>query len=184
MSFRGRGGRGGRGRGGRGGFRGGRGGFNRYDEGPPDYVENLGVFLHSSEEFAIYKSVLPDKVPYFNAAVYLENKTKVGKVDEIFGQTEDVMFSVKVDEGYPAKAYEKNDKIYINPQKLLPKERFTDPEAYKKNRGSFGGGSRGGRGRGRGRGRGGFSRGGRGRGGRGSGFGSRGRGGFRGRKSF
>lgn len=27
-----------------------------------------------------------NKVPYFNAPVYLENKEQIGKVDEIFGQ--------------------------------------------------------------------------------------------------
>lgn len=27
-----------------------------------------------------------DKVPYFNAPVYFENKEQIGKVDEIFGK--------------------------------------------------------------------------------------------------
>lgn len=26
-----------------------------------------------------------EKIPYFNAGIYLENKTQIGKVDEIFG---------------------------------------------------------------------------------------------------
>lgn len=26
-----------------------------------------------------------EKIPYFNAPIYLENKTQIGKVDEIFG---------------------------------------------------------------------------------------------------
>lgn len=30
-----------------------------------------------------------NKVPYFNAPVYLENKEQIGKVDEIFGQLRD-----------------------------------------------------------------------------------------------
>ena len=32
-----------------------------------------------------------EKVPYFNAPVYLENKTQIGKVDEIFGQISNVV---------------------------------------------------------------------------------------------
>ena len=26
-----------------------------------------------------------EKIPYFNAPIYLQNKTQIGKVDEIFG---------------------------------------------------------------------------------------------------
>ena len=36
-----------------------------------------------------------EKVPYFNSPVYLENKEKIGKVDEIFGPIKDFWFSVK-----------------------------------------------------------------------------------------
>lgn len=32
-----------------------------------------------------------EKVPYFNAFVFLENKTQIGKVDEIFGPTTEVV---------------------------------------------------------------------------------------------
>ena len=42
---------------------------------------------------------LINQVPYFNAPVYLENKTKIGKVDEILGAVSDVHFSMKCDEG-------------------------------------------------------------------------------------
>ncbi len=44
----------------------------------------LGLFMHPCEEEMICKST-HEKVPYFNAAIYLENKTQIGKVDEIFG---------------------------------------------------------------------------------------------------
>ena len=33
-------------------------------------------------------------VPYFNAFTYLENKTKIGKVDEILGPTTEVVRAV------------------------------------------------------------------------------------------
>lgn len=42
--------------------------------------------MHPSEEYVIVKSDLTNKVPCFNRNVYLENKSKVGIVDEIFGQ--------------------------------------------------------------------------------------------------
>ncbi|KAJ8362189.1 hypothetical protein AAFF_G00390870 [Aldrovandia affinis] len=86
----GRGGFGGRG-GGRGGFQGGgRGGFNRQDYGPPEYVVALGEFMHPCEDDIVCRCVAQEnKVPYFNAPVYLENKEQIGKVDEIFGQLRD-----------------------------------------------------------------------------------------------
>jgi rRNA processing protein Gar1 len=34
----------------------------------------------------------PLQIPYFNAPIFLENKAKVGKVDEIFGKTTDVVW--------------------------------------------------------------------------------------------
>ena len=40
------------------------------------------------------------QIPYFNAPVYLENKTKIGKVDEILGAISDVHFSMICDEGW------------------------------------------------------------------------------------
>ena len=39
------------------------------------------------------------KIPYFNAPIYLENKTQIGKVDEILGPINQVMFTVKVGRG-------------------------------------------------------------------------------------
>ncbi len=43
--------------------------------------------MHPCEDEIICKCATNDnKVPYFNAPVYLENKEQIGKVDEIFGQ--------------------------------------------------------------------------------------------------
>merc|ERR1739838_805239 len=106
------------------------------------------------------------KIPYFNASVYLENKSKIGKVEEIFGGIMDVHFSVKMSDNMKADSFDKGTVFYIDPYKLLPLTRFTESEKPR-------GGGRGGRGGG--------SRGG-GFGGRGGGRGaSRGRGGSRGR---
>ena len=130
MSFRGgsRGGRGGSrgGFGGRGGSRGGfggRGGFSRVPEGPPDSVLEMGAFIHPCEGDIVCRSI-NTKVPYFNAPIYLENKTQVGKVDEILGPLNEVYFTIKCSEGVQATSFKEGDKFYISPLKLLPIERF------------------------------------------------------------
>ncbi|KAF9567641.1 Gar1-domain-containing protein [Agrocybe pediades] len=186
---------GGRGGGGRGG---GRGGFQQRDMGPPDQVLEMGTFVHAVEDEMFCSSLIPDKVPYFNAPIYLQNKSVIGKVDEILGPINEVYFSIKMGEGMVASSFKKGDKVYIGGDKLLPIERFLPKPKVaggvtKRGRGGAGGrgGGRGGPGRGfqrggsRGGSRGGFSG---GRGGGGGGFrggssrgGGGGRGGFGGR---
>ena len=173
--FRGGGGGNFRGGGGRGGFRRGdsRGGFNKgQDQGPPEQVVLLREFLHPCEDDIVCKCTTDEnKVPYFNAPDYLENKEQVGKVDEIFGQLRDFYFSVKLSENMKASSFKKLQKFYIHPYKLLPLQRFLPRPPGEK--GPPRGGGRGGQGGGPGRG---------GKGGRGGGFrGGRGGGGFRGR---
>ncbi|KAI9723666.1 MAG: H/ACA snoRNP pseudouridylase subunit [Candelaria pacifica] len=204
MSFRGgsrgRGGSfggGSRGGGNFGGRGGGRGGFQQ-SYGPPAAVLELGSFVHACEGEMVCESVNP-KIPYFNAPIYLENKTAIGKVDEILGPLNQVYFTIKPQEGIVATSFKSGDKFYIGGDKLLPLEKFLPkpkppPGAPKPKRAggaSRGGPMRGGRGftrgapRGAPRGRGGFGdRGGRGggrgfSGGRGGGFTSS-RGGARG----
>ncbi|XP_061427178.1 H/ACA ribonucleoprotein complex subunit 1 isoform X1 [Lethenteron reissneri] len=186
--YRGRGGGGGGfgGRGGGGGFRGrGRGGFNNYDQGPPEEVIEVGHYMHPCEDDLVVKCTTHEnKVPYFNAPIYLENKEQVGKVDEIFGQLRDFYFSVKLSQNMKANSFNKLQKLFIDPAKLLPLQRFLPrPGGERGARGGAGGGRgfRGGRGGGRGGGAGGFR--GRGRGG-GGGFRGGGRGGFGGGRGF
>ncbi|KAJ2359534.1 H/ACA snoRNP pseudouridylase subunit [Coemansia sp. RSA 2611] len=185
---------------GRGGFGGGRGGSRSFaPQGPPDTVQELGAFVHASEGEMVCKSTNA-KIPYFNAPVYLENKTQIGKVDEILGPINEVYFSVKMLDGVSAASFAASDKVFIGGDKLLPLERFLpkpkEAGVKKKKpaaggrggrggaRGGFGGrgGSRGGFG-GRGGARGGFGGRGGSRGGSRGGFGGRGgaRGGFGGR---
>jgi len=170
------------------GGRGGRGGFQQRDMGPPDQVLEMGTFIHAVEDEMLCSSLMPDKVPYFNAPIYLQNKSVIGKVDEILGPVNEVYFSIKMGEGMVASSFRKGDKVYIGGDKLLPVERFLPkPKVVggvtKRGRGR---GAPGGRGatRGPAGGRGGFQRGGaRGsnRGGPRGGFGARGAsGGFRG----
>ena len=118
-------------------------------------------------------------IPYFNAGIYLENKSKIGKVEEVFGPVNKVYFTIKTDPGVQATSFKKGDSVFIGTDKLLPLSRFTN-ESKPAGRGA------GGRGAGRGGGRGPPGRGGgrgppgRGRGPpafRGSGFSARGGGG-------
>jgi H/ACA ribonucleoprotein complex subunit 1 len=114
-------------------------------------------------------------IPYFNAGIYLENKSKIGKVEEVFGPINKVYFTIKPDSGVKASSFEPEDKVFIGTDKLLPLSRFTN-EGAKKSGGGKGGG-KGGKGGGRG------GKGGKG-GGKGKGFGGRGGGkggGFAGR---
>lgn len=137
-------------------------------------------FMHPCEDEIVCRSI-NTKIPYFNAPIYLENKTQVGKVDEILGPLNEVFFTIKCSEGVLATSFKEGDKFYIAPDKLLPIERFlpkpkvAGPPKPKKKRAPGAPGGRGGFG-GRGGGRGGFSRGG-GRGGFGGGRGGS-RGGF------
>eukprot|EP00210_Caulerpa_lentillifera_P000320 g313.t1 len=160
MSF-GRGHRGGRGRGGRfGGRSGGR--YNSTD--PPDYVIEVGTFEHPCEGEAVCKLTI-EKIPYFNAPIFKQNKIQIGKVEEIFGLMRSPFFTIKLNEGIVATSYSNGEKFYIDPNRLLPLERFLPSSNAKQPRSTPG------RGRGRGGGgrRGGFTprgRGGRFRGGR------------------
>ena len=180
---------------GRGGMRGGRGGRTgplQFQQGPPDTVLEMGTFMQSCEGDIVCRSVNV-KIPYFNAPIYLENKSQVGKVDEILGPLNEVFFTIKPSEGIQADSFKEGDKFYIGPDKLLPLERFLPKPVQHgpKPKRVGGGGGRGGRGGARG-GRGGSfggrggsfgARGGRGRGGSFGGRGGRG-GSFGGRGDF
>jgi len=69
-------------------------------------------------------SVNSDKVPWFNAPIYLQNKSVIGKVDEILGPINEMFFSVKMNEGMVAGSFKTGDKVYIAGDKLFPIDRF------------------------------------------------------------
>ena len=71
----------------RGGFRGGgRGGQSRpnWDE-PPREIIPVGEVMHPCEEFVVIRNGIEDMVPIFNRPVYMENKKKIGVIDDVFG---------------------------------------------------------------------------------------------------
>jgi H/ACA ribonucleoprotein complex subunit 1 len=84
----------------------------------------MGSFIHAVENEMLCSSLMSDKVPYFNAPIYLQNKSVIGKVDEILGPINEVYFSIKMNEGVVASSFQKGDKVYIGGDKLLPIERF------------------------------------------------------------
>ncbi|EEB16508.1 conserved hypothetical protein [Pediculus humanus corporis] len=153
------------------------------DTGPPDRVIPLGFLTHTSQDDLVIKSEIED-VPFFNAPIYLSNREQIGKIDEIFGTIRNYYVSVRLSDEVKVNSFQVNDKVYIDPAKILPLSRFLPKppgqKGPKRGGGGGGGGGRGGRGgrRGGGGGRGGFG----GRGGGGGGGGNFGRGG--GRPSF
>lgn len=84
----------------------------------------MGSFMHAVEDEMLCQSLMPDKVPHFNAPIYLQNKSVIGRVDEILGPINEVYFSVKMGDGMVANSFKKGDKVYIGGDKLLPIERF------------------------------------------------------------
>ncbi|PIL30466.1 hypothetical protein GSI_07165 [Ganoderma sinense ZZ0214-1] len=101
----------------------------------------MGTFMHAVEDEMLCQSVMPDKVPYFNAPIYLQNKSVIGRVDEILGPINEVYFSVKMGDGMVASSFKKGDKVYIGGDKLLPIDRFLPkPKAVSKNRAALVGG--------------------------------------------
>ncbi|KAK7992289.1 hypothetical protein PG988_001083 [Apiospora saccharicola] len=118
---RGRGGFGGGSFGGRGGGRGG--GFGQRDFGPPAQILEMGTFMHACEGEMVCESNNP-KVPMFGAQIFLENKTSVGKVDEVLGPINQVYYTIKPSEGIVATSFKPGDKFFIGGDRLLPMDKF------------------------------------------------------------
>lgn len=86
-------------------------------------IAEIGQFMHACEGEMVCKSTNV-KIPYFNAPIYLENKSQIGKVDEILGPMNELYFTIKLQDGMVATSFKVNDKVFIAPDKLLPLERF------------------------------------------------------------
>lgn len=80
-----------------------------------------------------------EDVPYFNAPIFLENKSQIGKVDEIFGNLRDYSVSVKLGENMKVSSFTPKQKLYIDPGKLLPLNRFLPKPPGQKGSGGRGG---------------------------------------------
>jgi rRNA processing protein Gar1 len=62
-------------------------------------LSEIGSFLHAVENEMLCSSLVSDKVPHFNAPIFLQNKSMIGKIDEILGPINEVYFSIKMGEG-------------------------------------------------------------------------------------
>lgn len=147
------------GKGGKG--KGGKGAPRWEDDTPPEWIEEVGFAMHTAEDELVCKSVHAN-VPMFNQRIFLENKESIGKLDEIFGPINNIMFSIKMAEGMKASSFKKGSKFYIDSTKTLPLSRFLED------------GKKGGKGKGKGKG--GKGKGGKGKGGKGKGKGGKGKG--------
>eukprot|EP00441_Pelagodinium_beii_P043209 CAMPEP_0197650202 /NCGR_PEP_ID=MMETSP1338-20131121/30798_1 /TAXON_ID=43686 ORGANISM="Pelagodinium beii, Strain RCC1491" /NCGR_SAMPLE_ID=MMETSP1338 /ASSEMBLY_ACC=CAM_ASM_000754 /LENGTH=178 /DNA_ID=CAMNT_0043224555 /DNA_START=71 /DNA_END=607 /DNA_ORIENTATION=+ len=145
-------GKGGKGKGGKGK---GKGGGKSYEpEGPPDEIEEVGEALHPCEDELVIKCT-NERIPHFNARIFLENKEEIGKIDEIFGPINTFYCSAKLAEGMKAESFKAGKKIYIDTMKLLPLSRFLpQPSGGGKGKGGKGKGKDG-KGKGKGKGKGG-----------------------------
>ena len=147
-------------RGRRGSGRGGRGGRPKPDwNQPPESVCEVGYVMHPCEEFILVKNTLEDKVPIFGRPVYIENKKKIGMIEDVLGPINEFMFSVKCDEGIKPTSFKENTKIYMNVEHFLSFDRFLPKKPTPKGQKGKGqerkGGARGGR-NGRGKNNGGY----------------------------
>eukprot|EP00421_Protoceratium_reticulatum_P004920 CAMPEP_0168360506 /NCGR_PEP_ID=MMETSP0228-20121227/2196_1 /TAXON_ID=133427 /ORGANISM="Protoceratium reticulatum, Strain CCCM 535 (=CCMP 1889)" /LENGTH=237 /DNA_ID=CAMNT_0008373175 /DNA_START=51 /DNA_END=763 /DNA_ORIENTATION=+ len=113
-------GKGGKGKGGKGGKGKGR---PPEPEGPPEAVEEIGEAVHACEDDLVCKCT-NERVPHFNARMFLENNEEIGRLDEIFGPINCFYFSVKLGDGMKAASFKAGKKIYIDNMKLLPMQRF------------------------------------------------------------
>ena len=52
------------------------------------HFSEIGTFWQPCEDDAVCRCT-NEKIPYFNAPIFLENKTQIGKIDEIFGPIRD-----------------------------------------------------------------------------------------------
>merc|ERR1712227_1033661 len=86
-------------------------------------ITEICMFSHICEDKCVCV-ITKKKVPYFNAPIYLKNKTLVGKISEIFGPINASMLTIKLAEGIKAESLTNGDKFFINPTKLLPLECF------------------------------------------------------------
>jgi hypothetical protein len=55
-----------------------------FDQGPPEQIVEVATFQHSCEGLMIC-NVVGHQIPLLMRSIYLANKNKIGKVDDVFG---------------------------------------------------------------------------------------------------
>ncbi|VDK60402.1 unnamed protein product [Gongylonema pulchrum] len=102
-------------------------------------IAEVGYFTHKCENDIVCHNT-SGKIPHFNARIFFDNKEQIGSVDEIFGGLKDNGFTVKLASGLKASSFEQDQVLYIDPNKLLPIERFLPNGATRRGRGQTRGG--------------------------------------------
>lgn len=76
-------------------------------------------FSHACEGMLICH-VTGSNVPLLMRSIYLQNKNKIGKVDDVFGPMSKPGLAIKPDEGVKAESFKAGDKLYADPQQTRP----------------------------------------------------------------
>ena len=77
-------------------------------------------------------NVLGGNVPLLMRSIYLENKNKIGKVDDVFGPMGKPGLAIKPDEGIKAESFKAGDKLYADPQQTRDTKFFMPKPAVSK----------------------------------------------------
>ncbi len=81
-----------------------------FDQGPPEYVQEIAEFSHECEGLLI-ATMTTEQVPLLMRSIYLQNKNKIGKMDDIFGAINSGGIAIKPDEGIKADGFKAGDKV-------------------------------------------------------------------------
>ena len=79
-------------------------------------------------------SVLEKKVPLLMRSIYLENKSLIGKVDDVYGPITAPGIAIKPAEGVKGEGFKKGDKVYADPYETRDVTFFMPKKAMPKSK--------------------------------------------------
>ena len=100
--------------------------------GPPQQVVECAKYVQTIEGLMICMCTLP-KVPLLMRNIYMENKTLIGKIDDVFGTTSAPGFCIKPVEGVKGESFKEGDSVSAIPdycEKLLDYDLSFNRESY------------------------------------------------------
>ena len=77
-------------------------------------------------------NVVGGNVPLLMRSIYLLNKNKIGKVDDVFGMMSRPGLAIKPDEGIKAESFKAGDKLYADPQQTRETKFFMPRPTFAK----------------------------------------------------
>lgn len=102
-----------------------------FNQGPPDYVEVVAEVSHACEGLIIC-NVVGGNVPLLMRSIYQLNKTRIGKVDDVFGPMSKPGLAIKPDDGVKAESFKSGDKLYADPQQCRDTKFFMPRPVFAK----------------------------------------------------